>query len=153
MVQNHFDKIFNSLIKLAKKAYNENEIPISAIIFCPKKNKIISKAHNVCKSKSDPLGHAEIVAIKKAAKKVKNYRFDDMYLFTTLEPCLMCASIILNARFKRVYFFIEDQKSGALVNNHKLIYDKKISKKPRLYYGFKSLEYEILLKNFFKNKR
>ena len=63
----------------------------------------------------------EIVAIKKAAKKVKNYRFDDMYLFTTLEPCLMCASIILNARFKRVYFFIEDQKSGALVNNHKLI--------------------------------
>ena len=68
MVQNHFDKIFNSLIKLAKKAYNENEIPISAIIFCPKKNKIISKAHNVCKSKSDPLGHAEIVAIKMAAK-------------------------------------------------------------------------------------
>ena len=65
----------------------------------------------------------------------------------------MCASIILNARFKRLYFFIEDQKSGALVNNHKLIYDKKISKKPRLYYGFKSLEYEKLLKNFFKNKR
>ena len=76
------------------------------------KNKIISKAHNVCKSKSDPLGHAEIVAIKKAAKKVKNYRFDDMYLFTTLEPCLMCASIILNARLKEYIFLLKTKKVG-----------------------------------------
>ena len=140
-------------MKLAKKAYDENEIPISAIIFCPKKNKIISKAHNTCKSKSDPLGHAEIIAIRKASKKVKNYRFDDMYLFTTLEPCLMCTSIILNAKFKRVYFFIEDKKSGALINNQKLIYDKKIFKRPKIYYGFKELEYSKLLKKFFFNKR
>ena len=140
-------------MKLAKKAYDENEIPISAIIFCPKNNKIISKAHNACKSNSDPLGHAEIIAIRKASNKVKNYRFDDMYIFTTLEPCLMCTSIILNAKFKRLYFFIEDKKSGALINNQKLIYDKKILKKPKIYYGFKETEYSKLLKRFFLNRR
>tara|TARA_B100000886_G_scaffold283034_1_gene207279 strand:+ start:392 stop:853 length:462 start_codon:yes stop_codon:yes gene_type:complete len=153
MVKNYYDIIFNNLMKLAKKAYDENEIPISAIIFCPKKNKIISKAHNVCKSNSDPLGHAEIIAIRKASNKVKNYRFDDMYIFTTLEPCLMCTSIILNAKFKRLYFFIEDKKSGALINNQKLIYDKKILKKPKIYYGFKETEYSKLLKRFFLNRR
>ena len=71
-----------------------------------KKIKLLVKPTMYAKSKSDPLGHAEIVAIKKAAKK--KLRIIDLticILFTTLEPCLMCASIILNARFKKIIFF------------------------------------------------
>ena len=126
MVQNHFDKIFNNLIKLAKKAYNENEIPISAIIFCPKKNKIISKAHNVCKSKRDPLGHAEIVAIRSACRKLKTTKLLNFSIYITLEPCQMCEALIINVGIKNVYF---GAYSESLKNYKKKLKNNFLSRK------------------------
>ena len=86
------NKILNELNKLLNKAIKHNEVPVAALIIY--KNKIISKAYNKVNKKNNILNHAEIIAIKKASKKLKNWRLNDCILYVTLEPCDMCKSII-----------------------------------------------------------
>ena len=95
----------------AKKAHNINEVPVGAVIV--KDNKIIAGAHNQLINNSDPTGHAEIIAIREAAKSIGNYRLVDCDMFVTLEPCLMCLGAIFNARINRLFFGAYDKKTGA----------------------------------------
>lgn len=88
----------------AKKAYKKNEVPVGAIIV--KKNKVISKAHNLIETKKDSTKHAEIIAISKASKKLRNWRLIDCDLYVTLEPCEMCKGAINLSRIKNVYFAV-----------------------------------------------
>ena len=98
---------FNEALKSKKK----DEVPVGAVIV--KDNKIIAKGHNKKERKHNPLLHAEIDCINKAAKKMKNWRMNDCDIYITLEPCVMCAGAIINSRFKNVYFICNDQKTGA----------------------------------------
>ena len=97
---------FNILFELTKKAYKKNEVPIAAIIVS--KNKIISTAFNKRHNKNDVLGHAEIIAIKKATKKLKTWHLVDCDLYVTVEPCKMCKNIIEEAKIKNVYYFLKN---------------------------------------------
>jgi len=135
----------------AKKAKEENEVPIGAVLV--KDNKVIAKAHNQKEKNIDVTAHAEILAIKKASKKLKNWRLNGCSLYVTLEPCAMCASAIAQARISNLIFALEDKCNGAILNGPKLYKFKTINKNPTVKSGILKEEAETLLKSFFKNKR
>ena len=94
-------KYINIAFDEAKKGFKQNEVPIGAILV--KNGKIIAKSHNNKEKKSCCLCHAEINVIKKASKKMKNWRLDDCEMYVTLDPCPMCASAIKQSRISTVY--------------------------------------------------
>ena len=95
-------------IKEAKKALEIEEVPVGAVIV--KQGKIISRAHNTKETKQDSTCHAEILAIKKACKKLNSWRLLDCEMYVTLEPCSMCAGALINSRIKKIYIGTEDIK-------------------------------------------
>lgn len=132
-------KYVELLYKLTKKAYQNKEVPVGAIII--KNDKIISKGFNNRQKKHDVTGHAEIVCIKKAAKKLKDWRLNDCELYVSLEPCEMCKKIIEESRIKKVYFLTKSNYN----NKQKNTFYSKID--------YKNKEFETILNQFFKNKR
>lgn len=128
--------IEKELYKLIKKAIKRNEVPVAAIIV--KNGKIISTGINNREIKNNVMGHAEIIVIKKAAKKLKTWKLSECILYTTLKPCNMCEEIIKNSRIKKVYYYLENYNK----NNFKTEYIK-INKN-------ENFKFEKELKNFFK---
>ena len=96
------DKILNKLFKLANKSLKKNEFPVAAIIY--KDNKIISCGYNKRNKTKKTTDHAEIIAIEKANKKIKDWRLTNFEMIVTLEPCDMCKTVIKEARIKKVYY-------------------------------------------------
>ena len=131
----------NLALKQAKKALKYNEVPVGAIIV--KNNKIISQAHNKKEKSMDVTKHAEIIAISKACKKVKNWRLDDCILYVTMEPCMMCSGAIEQSRIKKIVYGIKNENYGC-TNYLKTV--KIISQ-------VCELECRELVQSFFKKKR
>ncbi len=129
----------------AQKAFKKKEIPIGCVIV--KNGKVLAKAYNTREKSKSAIAHAEILAIKKACKRVKNWRLEDAEIFVTVEPCLMCMGAILNARIKSVYFGAKNTS----MENAKIDYTKSIlNHKVNVYAGIKEEECASLLKSFFK---
>lgn len=137
-------------IEQAKKAADEGEVPIGAVIV--KNGEIISVAHNECEQKKDPTAHAEILAIRRAAEKIGDFRLTDAELYVTLEPCPMCAGAIINARIKEVVFGAADPMKGALGSVLNL-YSYNLPNKPEVYGGISEKECLNILQEFFKKRR
>lgn len=133
------EKFIKKLIELNNKAISDDEVPVSCIII--KENKIISYAYNSKIKNKSPLDHAEVIAIKKAAKKLKTWNLNDCELYVTLYPCDMCLSIINEARIKKVNYVLNRTKK---INNTVKIEKMETMEEPIL---------EQQLKDFFKNKR
>ena len=136
------EEYFNILIKLAKKASKMDEVPISAIIV--KNNKIIAKAINKREKKQNVLNHAEIIAIKKASRKLKNWRLFDCDLYVTLKPCNMCENIIKQSRLRNVYYLLDKPET-------KKEYDKTQFVKTNIC-TYEQM-YTKILTDFFQKKR
>ena len=96
------EKYYEELLKLMDKASKKDEVPVAALIV--KDGKIIGKAHNERRKKNDVLGHAEILSIKKAEKKLGDWRLDGCDMYVSLEPCSMCTEIIRQTRIRNVYY-------------------------------------------------
>jgi len=137
----------------AKKALEKNEIPIGAIIVNPVTKEIIAKSHNLTKTNNNPLAHAEINAIHDACSKLQQFRLDGFDLYTSLEPCAMCAAAIATARIKRLYFALKDDKYGAVISNLDFFNSSACHHKVDYYYGFNEMEAKELLQEFFQKKR
>jgi len=145
------DQYFMNLaLKEAKKAFNNDEVPIGAVLVLD--GVVISKAHNQNRKNNSFLEHAEINAMLKACKKLKQRRLDNTVLYITLEPCLMCVGAILNAHIKRVVVALKDHKNGAV--NSVLEIDK-LGFTSRFIYldGVCANESLQLLQSFFKKLR
>ncbi|ACN98850.1 nucleoside deaminase [Sulfurihydrogenibium azorense] len=140
-------KFIELAIKEAEKALKKGEVPVGAVLV--KDDKVVSKGYNLRISKKNALYHAEIVAIERACKKLKSWRLDDTVLYTTLEPCLMCAGAIMQARIKKVVFLAKDEKGGAVLSNYTVFDDKKLPFKVEYSY-IPDERAEKLLKDFFK---
>jgi tRNA(Arg) A34 adenosine deaminase TadA len=151
MINNQINVYTDLLLKLSKKALSLGELPVSAIIVDPVVKKVVSACIN--HTKKNPILHAEINAILKALKLTNLERLDKFDIYCSLEPCPMCTSAISISRIRRVYFCLEDKKSGGFINGPKLIYSKNLHHKPKFYYGFKENVFLNLMKNFFKKKR
>ena len=137
--------------ELAKQAEDEGEVPVGAVLM--KDNEIISETFNQPISRSDPTAHAEILALRDAAKKIGNYRLIDTTLYVTLEPCPMCAGAIIHARVKRVVFACHDPKSGAAGSVYNILNDNSLNHTVQLSQGLMQEEASLLLKNFFRKRR
>ena len=145
------EKFMNIAIKEAKRAYQENEVPVGAVLIDNFSHKIITKAHNSKEKKNDITGHAEINAIRKAEKKLKNWRLENTTLYVTLEPCPMCMSAILQSRISRVVFMVNDEEFGAAHSKIDLTKIYKIN--TTVFKIEENPEYIKIFQDFFKKHR
>ena len=125
--------------KEAKKAYKKGEVPVGAIIV--NKNKVISKGYNKTEKKHDVTKHAEIEAIQKASKKIKNWRLNECTIYVTMEPCLMCKGAIINSRIQKIVYGVSNK------------YNKKINSNLKIVQNVCESECKDLLQSFFKRLR
>lgn len=145
------EKFMKEALKEAKKALEIEEVPVGAVIV--KDGKIIAKAHNTKETKKDATCHAEILAIKKACKKLDSWRLLDCEMYVTLEPCSMCAGAIINSRISKVYIGTNDEKTGACGSKLNLLEDYEFNHKVQVQKYILKEECSEILKSFFKYLR
>ena len=137
-------------IGMAQKAAGRDEVPVGAVIV--RQGRIIAKACNLRESSKDPIAHAEMLAIRKAAKKLRGWRLSGCTLYVTLEPCPMCAGAIVNSRIEQVVFGAYDPKAGALGSLYDLA-EGRLNHTPIVIGGVLKDECAKLLKEYFLAKR
>lgn len=135
----------------AKKAYEQNEVPIGCVIV--KDGEIISRSHNLKEKLHDPTAHAEIVCIKIACNNIKSKYLIDCEMYVTLEPCMMCTGALIQSRIKKIYVATYDPKGGCFKSSINVNEIKGINHKLDYEFGLMQEECSNLLKDFFKQKR
>ena len=140
----------NFALEQARLAFLEDEVPIGAILV--KNNKIIAAEHNRAGQLKNGLAHAEKLVIEKIIASGEKYLYD-YSLFVTVEPCLMCAGIIIWSRVGRVIFGCYDPKAGAVGSVYNALLDKSFNHHPEVIPGVKEKECSELISQFFKEKR
>lgn len=137
-------------LKEAQKAFHQQEVPVGAVIVLS--GKVIARAHNQPIKRHDPTAHAEILAIRAAARRQKNYRLLQGELFVTLEPCAMCLGAAVHARLKRIVYAAPDPKAGAVESIMSFPWEK-LNHRPEIQGGLLASEARNLMKEFFKARR
>ena len=144
--------LMQQAISLAKEAATKGDVPVGALVI-DDAGTIFGMGANLREQDNDPTAHAEIVAIRDAAKKLGNYRLDDLTMVVTLEPCGMCAGAIAQSRIKRLVFGSFDEKYGAVGSVWDLLRDTRAIYKPEVISGVLEDECSQLLIEFFTAKR
>ena len=139
-------------IKEAVKAREKQEVPVGAIIV-DKNGNVIAKAHNLVETRNDATSHAEKLVIEKVLEITGKRYLNDYDIWVTLEPCIMCASIIKITRIRRLYYGAEDKKGGAIDNGFRIISNCTFKANLEVYSGFSANKSEKLIKEFFKEIR
>ncbi|MFO7570051.1 MAG: tRNA adenosine(34) deaminase TadA [Smithellaceae bacterium] len=135
----------------ADAAYLRDEVPVGAVVV--QAGRILARAHNAPIGRHDPSAHAEMLAIRRAAEYTGNYRLTGATLFVTLEPCVMCAGAILQARLARVVFGARDPKAGAAGSLYHLLDDARLNHRVMVTEGILKDACSEILSRFFKEKR
>lgn len=135
----------------ARRAGEEGEVPIGAVLVS--EGEVIGRGRNRPVALSDPTAHAEIQALRDGSMRVGNYRLPGSILYVTLEPCIMCAGAILQARVGRLVFGNEDPKGGAVSSLYSLLEDRRLNHRVDVISGVLGDESRELLQRFFKERR
>jgi tRNA(adenine34) deaminase len=138
-------------LDLAKQAAINGEVPVGAIVV--KDGEIIGRGSNAPISLSDPSAHAEIQALRDAAKTMNNYRLIDCTLYVTLEPCVMCTGAIQHARIAKLVYGASDPKTGACGSVVNLMSENKLNHHTEVLGGVMAEECGKLLSTFFRERR
>lgn len=141
----------NYALNLAKRAEEEGEVPVGAVIV--RDNKLISEGWNQPIKGHDPTAHAEIMALRAASKAELNYRLTGATLYVTLEPCVMCVGAITHARIKRVVYGADDPRAGAAGSAFSLLGSDQFNHSPEIQSGIMAEECGEILRDFFKARR
>ena len=141
----------NEALIEARRAFSEDEVPVGAIIV--QQNEIIARAYNRRETDQNPLGHAEILAIDAAAKKLGRWRLSDCTLIVTLEPCAMCAGALVNARLAQVVFAASDPKAGACGSVFNICENSQLNHRLKVVSDVLAEDARQLLQDFFKSRR
>ena len=147
-----YKEVMQQALLLAKEAANHGDVPVGAVVV-DDSGVVIGSGKNERVKNNDPLAHAEMLAIKSAAKNLSNWRFDQLTLVVTLEPCAMCAGAIAQSRFKRLVFGSFDQKGGAVGSIWDLIRDARALTQIEVVSGVLAQSSSKLLSDFFAGKR
>ena len=145
------EKYMKQAIKLAKKAWKIEEVPIGCVIV--HEGKIIGRGYNRRTTDKNPLAHAELIAIKKARKKMGDWRLEDCTLYVTLEPCQMCSGAIVQARVKKVVVGCMNPKAGCAGSILNLLQVDRFNHQVELETGILEEECSEMMKSFFKELR
>ena len=138
-------------IQQAEIARSLHEVPIGAVIVCT--NELYAEAHNLTRSNSDPTAHAELLAIREAARRQGDWRLTDATLYVTLEPCAMCAGAMVLARIERLVFASADPKAGMCGSLGNLVQDARLNHRMQITSGVLADEAAELLRSFFRERR
>lgn len=138
-------------LREAEKAVRADEVPVGAVIVHD--GRIIGRAHNQRELLKDPTAHAEMIAITQAAAALESWRLQETVLYVTLEPCLMCAGAIVNARIPRVVFGARDERAGACGSLYQVGLDARLNHRFKVEGGVMEAECAALLQEFFRGKR
>ena len=139
-------------LDMAVAAAKAGEVPVAAVITSPD-GKVIASAANRVERDGDPTAHAEMLALRDAAKKTGSHRLEGCDLWVTLEPCPMCAGAISHARIRRLYYGAEDPKSGGVSHGSRVFSHPTCHHAPDIYSGIRAEESALLLKDFFAARR
>jgi tRNA(adenine34) deaminase len=148
----NYIKFMNLAIVEAKKAAENDEIPIGAVLVA-ENGELLSVAQNQTIARNDPTAHAEILALRSAAAKIGNYRLLNTMLYVTVEPCPMCMGAIIHARVAQVIFGTRDPKWGAAGSLYNFADDQRFNHQPEVIEGVCKDECKTLMQNFFREKR
>ena len=135
----------------AKQAYAEEEVPVGAVAIYH--NEVIASAHNVRETTQDPLAHAEVTVLLQAAQQLHSWRLEELIVYVTLEPCLMCMGALLQARVPKLVFGAMDPKAGACGSLYDLSNDERLNHRIVVTSGVMATECTELLQRFFKKLR
>ena len=138
-------------LRAAQRALEAGEVPIGAIVVC--ENKVIGHGWNSNLTNSDPTAHAEIMALREAAKAIGNHRLSSCDLFATIEPCAMCAGALVHARIKRLVYGADDPKAGAVHSVMQVLNHPKLNHQMDVRGGVLASRCSDLLQTFFRQRR
>jgi len=146
------DQVFMAeAIRLARRAGGLGEVPVGAVV--SRDGAILGRGYNRREQTSDPTHHAEIAALRMAAKRLKTWRLDRCTLYATLEPCAMCAGACVNARIGRIVFGCADPKGGYVATLGAIASDRRLNHRCRVVGGVRGAECAELLTGFFRTRR
>ena len=146
------DHFMRLALEEARQAGERGEVPVGAVLI-DEHQKILAVAGNNSIEKSDPAGHAEMIVLREAGRKIGNYRLLNTTLYVTIEPCMMCAGAMIHARISRLVFGAKDPKTGGVISCYQVGSDGKLNHQFQMEGGLLADECSILLKDFFKRKR
>ena len=138
-------------LKLAQVSFDLNEVPVGAIVVY--KDQVIGQGYNSKELTQNALAHAEIIALNQAQKYLGSWRLTDCYVYTSLEPCFMCAAALVHTRISGLIFAASDKKFGGIVSIYEMSRDKRLNHNFDFLSGIKEYESSNLLKKFFRKIR
>jgi tRNA(adenine34) deaminase len=138
-------------LREARKADLEGEVPVGAVVV--QSEKVVARGHNRPLGLSDPSAHAEILALRRAAKRLGNYRLKGCDLYVTIEPCAMCAGAITQARLRRVLYGAPDPKAGACGSALAVLNHPRVNYRVEVVSGVLAEECAAILREFFRKRR
>ena len=145
------ERFMRKALAAARRAPLHADVPVGAVVV--KDGAVLSRARNAREKGADPTAHAELVAIRKAAKKLGSWRLDGCTLYVTLEPCAMCAGAIVLARLPRLVYGAADPKAGFVGSLGDLCRDPRLNHRPEVTSGVLAAECGRILVEFFREKR
>ncbi len=140
-------------LELARQAGAQGEVPVGAIVYETDTGRVLAQASNTRQGHHDPAGHAELLAIRAAAQAIGDWRLSNCTLVVTLEPCAMCAGLIVNARVGRLVYGCADPKAGAVESLYHLCQDRRLNHRVTPIAGVLAEESSEMLKAFFRDRR
>lgn len=140
-------------LSLARQAAQKDEVPVGAILVAADGKTVLAKGMNRREEWMTPLGHAELIALHRASQKQQAWRLTDSTLYVTLEPCLMCAGALVQARVARVVYGATDPKAGAVHSLYQVLQDSRLNHRCEVIGGVLAEECGGILKDYFKEKR
>ena len=146
------DYFMGLALEEASKAAGNGEVPVGAVIVDPS-GAVVGWGFNQPIGSGDPTAHAEIVALRAAARALKNYRLSGLTLYCTLEPCAMCSGAIVHARIDRLVFGASDPRAGAAGSLYNIVDDPRLNHRVKVLPGVRAAECSQLLSTFFAKKR
>jgi len=139
-------------LREAEKGAAAGEIPVGAVVISPE-GEILARAYNRCVAGNDPTAHAEILALRSAARRIGNYRLTGCRLVVTLEPCPMCAGAAVVARVAEILYGTPDPKGGAVSTLYRIASDPRLNHRAAVTSGVLAEECAALLTSFFRSRR
>ena len=138
-------------LRLARKAFWIQEVPVGAVVVV--EGKVVGRGYNQSRARSDPTAHAEVLALRQAARRVGNYRLTSATIYCTLEPCAMCAGSLVWARVQRLVYGAKDPKAGAVDSHLRLFESEAVNHRVEVVSGVGEAEAVNLLQEFFRLRR
>ena len=135
----------------ARSARDAGEVPVGAVVVID--NQIVGSGHNLPIGSNDPTAHAEIMALREAARRVGNYRLPEATLYVTIEPCAMCAGALINARVKRLVYGVADLRAGGVDTVFQICANSSLNHQVEVTSGVRAEEGRRLMQDFFRQRR